>query len=69
MTIKTKKIKFTTGKEIVIMKENLSVGKKILISEGYQQCPNNLFMQKGNSVAHYNKFHKAWIFEDSKLGE
>jgi len=67
--VKTEMIKFSTGKEIEVMKENLSEGKKILIAEGYRQCANVLYMKNGNILAHYSKFHKAWVFEKSELGE
>ena len=59
----TEKFKFATGKELQVMKESLATGKKILKAEGYKQCPNSLFMQKDNSIAHYNKTMKVWIFE------
>ena len=63
MEIKIEKIKFTSGKELEVMRQNLATGKKILKSNGYEQCPNDLFMQKENSIVHYNKNMKVWIFE------
>jgi len=66
MTLKTEKIKYATGKEIEVMRESLQIGRKILKTEGYIQCPNPEFMQKGNSIVYYNKTKKYWVFEVKK---
>lgn len=63
--LKTEKFKFATGKELEVLKEGLTTGRRILNAEGYIQCPNNLFMQKGNSIVHYNKSMKVWIFKEA----
>ena len=60
--MKTEIIKYANGKEIKIMREGFAAGKKILKIEGYEQCLNDLFMQKENSIAEYNKNKKYWIF-------
>jgi hypothetical protein len=64
MAIITDTIKYSNGKETTIMRESLAKGKKILLAEGYVECPNSLFMQKYNSIIHYNKTMKVWIVEE-----
>jgi len=64
--MKTETIKYANGKETVVMRESLAKGKKILKSEGYTQCKNNLFMQKDDSIAYYSETKKYWVFETKK---
>jgi len=65
MAITTEIIKYSNGKETIIMRESLAKGKKILLAEGYAECPNSLFMQKDNNIIHYNKTMKVWIVEEA----
>lgn len=66
MGLKTEIIKYANGKETIVMRETLSKGKKLLVAEGYIQCPNPVFYQKGNSIVHYNKAMKCWTIEEAK---
>lgn len=64
--LKTETIKYANGRETIVIRETLTKGRKLLIAEGYAQCPNPMFYQKDNSIIHYNKTMKVWIVEESK---
>jgi hypothetical protein len=38
-------------------------GRNELLADGYKQCINPMYFQKGNNFAHYLKNTGRWVFE------
>ena len=64
MAIKTHIQKLSNGNSFKYVKKGYALGKKLFLKEGFKQCNNPMYMEKGKKIVHYNKIMKVWLVEE-----
>ena len=52
------------GRAFTFLRAGRVKGRNQLLSQGFTQCDNPDYLQRGNSYMHYNKNLGVWFYED-----
>lgn len=63
MAVKIESAKLVSGGTFRFVRKGFAMGKQAFAKEGYAQAKNTKYMQKGNTIVHYNSIMKLWIVE------